>query len=221
MLKFQISLILILIGCMAIMSCSRTHDALEDVMMDPEPEMMDDYKSWEHAMLAGAVMDFGGEAHDLGARIIYFNEAAATANKDGTDYPVGSVIVKESMDTANTFISQISTMTKIDSADNDGWEYGVSGPPAATAEELMMTNQLTAEMGMQACHFCHAKAPDGKSVFVSLKMDEEMMEGMGEGTEGMGEGTEDNGDGNGGTNGDGNGGTNGNGNGGNEDHGSA
>ncbi len=186
MLKFQITLIAILICCMAFMSCDRSIKALEDVMMDPPPETMDDYKSWEHTMLDGAMMEFMGEAHDLGSRTIYFNEAAATANKNGTDYPVGSMIVKESMDTANTFISQISTMTKVDSADNDGWEYGVTGPPAASAVDITMKTILTAEMGAQNCHFCHVKAPNGKSVFVSL------MEGMtGEGTEGMtGEGTE-------------------------------
>ncbi len=209
MLKFQITLIAILICCMAFISCSRTQDTLEKVMIDPPSEMADDYKSWEHTMLDGAIMDFGGEAHDLGARVIYFNEAAAMANKGGTDYPVGSMIVKESMDTANTFVSQISTMTKIDSEDNDGWEYGVTGPPAASEEALMMTTQLPADAGAQNCHFCHVKAPDGKSVFVSLIMKDDGTEGMeGEGTEGM------NGNGNG-ANGNGDNGNGDNGNGGN------
>ena len=189
MLKYQITLILVLIGCIAFVACERAQEALMPVMPDPEPEMMVDYSSWEHTMLDGAVMEFGGEAHDLGARIVYFNEAAAMANKDGTDYPVGSMIVKEAMDTTNTFISQISTMTKIDSEDNDGWEYGATGPASATAVDKTMLNTFTTEMGAQFCHFCHAKAPDGNSVFVSLKMDEGETEGMGEGeTEGMGEG---------------------------------
>lgn len=193
MLKFQITLIAILICCMAFISCSRTQEALDDVMIDPEPEMMLDYTMWENTMLDGALMDFGGEAHDLGARTIYFNEAAAMANKEGTDYPVGSMIVKESMDTANTFVSQISTMTKIDSEDNDGWEYGVTGPPAASAEALMMTTQLPADAGAQNCHFCHVKAPDGKSVFVSLIMqDDGTGDGAGDGTgDGAGDGTGD------------------------------
>lgn len=175
MLKYQITLILILIGCIAFVACERTQDALMPVMPDPdpEPEMMVDYTSWEHStMLDGAVMEFGGEAHDAGARIVYFNEAAAMANMEGTDYPVGSMIVKESMNSDNTFISQISTMTKIDSEDNDGWEYGVTGPASETAVDKTMLNTLTAEMGDQLCHFCHAKAPAGKSVFVSLKMEE-------------------------------------------------
>ena len=39
MLKFPITLIAILICCMAFMSCNQTQDLLEKAMMIPEPEM--------------------------------------------------------------------------------------------------------------------------------------------------------------------------------------
>ncbi len=171
MLKFQITLIAILICSMAFVACERTQDVLEDVMMDPEPEMMemDAYKSWENRMLDGPWLDFKGDAHDLGARTIYFNEAAAMANKAGTAYPAGSMIVKASMDTTNTFVSQISTMTKTDGTDNGGWVYGVTGMPVATAEELTEPNELTAEMAAGACVGCHANASND-FVFVPLSM---------------------------------------------------
>ena len=219
MLKFQIILIFILIGCMAFMSCDTTQDALEDVMMDPPPEMMvmipesAEYMSWMNKVeLQGALMEFGGEAHDLGARTVYFNESAATANMEGTEYPSGAWIVKVSKDTTDTFDSQVSMMMKTDSTDNDGWVYVVSGPPAATAEELMMPHKLTAEMGAQNCHSCHAKAPKGKSVFVSL-MSSGPDDGAGNG-DGTGNGANgDTGNGNGDTNGDANGDTNGDANG--------
>lgn len=180
MLKFQITLIAILIGCMAFVACERTQDVLEDVMMDPEPETMetDVYKSWENRMLDGPWLDFKGDAHDLGARTIYLNEAAAMANKAGMAYPVGSMIVKVSMDTTNTFVSQFSTMTKTDSADNGGWEYGVTGPPSATAVDMMMINTLTSEMAAGACVGCHANASND-FVFVPLSMmtDDDMEDG--------------------------------------------
>ena len=120
MLKFQIALIAVLIGCIGFVACERTQDLLEPVMMDPEiTEMagMDAHKSWEHKMIEGPWLDFKGDvAHDLGSRTIYFNEAAAMANKAGTAYPVGAMIIKESMDATNTFVSQVSTMMKIDAA---------------------------------------------------------------------------------------------------------
>ena len=173
MLKFQVALIVVLIGCIAFVACDRTKQVLDSGMMDTGMTDLDDmmgaYKSWpDQKMLGGPWLDFKGDAHDLGARTIYFNEVGAMANKAGTEYPVGTMIVKESMDTTNTFVSQISTMTKTDGTDNDGWVYGVSGHPVAAAEDLMMPNQLTAEMGA-GCHGCHANASND-FVFVPLSM---------------------------------------------------
>lgn len=182
MLKYRIALLIVLIGCVAIVACSRTQDMLMEVMDDPMDmdDMMDmmasgAYKSWtDHKTLDGPLVDFKGEAHDLGSRTIYFNEAAAMANRDGTDYPVGSMIVKESMDMTNSFLSQISTMMKTDAAENDGWVYSVTGPPAAAAVDSMGLNQLSAEMAAGACHMCHTVAADSNFVFVQLSM----MDGM-------------------------------------------
>ena len=209
MLKFQIALIAVLIGCIGFVACERTQDLLEPVMMDPEiTEMagMDAHKSWEHKMLEGPWENFKGDvAHDLGSRTIYFNEAAAIANKAGTEYPIGAMIVKESMDTTNTFVSQVSTMMKIDAADNDGWEYGVSGMPVSAAGDLTMPNQLTAEMAA-GCHGCHANATNDFD-FGAVPLS--MTDGAGD-TNGDGAG-DTNGDGAGDTNGDGAGDTNGDG----------
>ena len=162
MLKLQVVLIAVLIGCIGFVACDRVQTALEPVMPDT-----DDYKSWEHTMLDGPLLEFKGEAHDLGARTIYFNDDGAMANKTGaTTYPVGTMIVKESMDPTNTFVSQVSTMMKTDAADNDGWVYSVSGMPVSAAGDLAIPNQLTAEMGA-GCHGCHANASND-FVFVSL-----------------------------------------------------
>ena len=134
---------------------------------------MDAHKSWEHKMLDGPWLDFKGDvAHDLGSRTIYFNEAAAMANKAGTAYPVGAMIIKESMDATNTFVSQVSTMMKTDGMMNNGWVYGVSGMPVSAAGDLTMPNQLTAEMGA-GCHGCHANATND-FVFVPLSMTDGM-----------------------------------------------
>ena len=191
MLKFQIALIAVLIGCIGFVACERTQDLLEPVMMDPEiTEMagMDAHKSWEHKMIEGPWLDFKGDAaHDLGSRTIYSNEAAAMANKAGTAYPVGAMIIKESMDATNTFVSQVSTMMKTDAADNDGWVYGVSGMPVSAAGDLTMPNQLTAEMA-GACHVCHANATND-FVFVPLSMTGDGMTGDGM----TGDGTTDDG----------------------------
>ncbi|MYF54619.1 hypothetical protein F4225_02350, partial [Candidatus Poribacteria bacterium] len=176
--------LIVLSGCAAIGACSRTQATLMQVMDDPDP---DAYRSWtDMKTLDGPLVEFKGEAHDLGSRTIYFNEAAAMANNAGTDYPVGSMIVKESMDMTNSYLSQISTMTKTESAENGGWAYGVTGPPAETAEaavDPMGINNLSAEMAAGACVGCHTFAADTDFVFVKLAME---MEGMTEdGMEGM------------------------------------
>jgi hypothetical protein len=177
MLKFQVVLIAVLIGCIAFVACERTKEVLDPGMMDAgmmDAGMMDAYKSWpDQKMLDGPWLDFKGDAHDLGSRTIYLNEAAAMANKTSAEeYPIGSMIVKVSMDTTNTFVSQISTMTKTDGTDNSGWVYGVTGPPSATAVDMMMRNTLTSEMAAGACVDCHANASND-FVFVPLIEEDE------------------------------------------------
>ena len=192
MLKFQISLIAILICCMAFMSCDRSQDALEVVMVKPPAEHL----SWMSVTLP---VPMGTTAHDAGSRTIYFNEAAAMTNMAEGDkmYPVGSMIVKEAMNADNTEITQIVSMTKSDDPeymDYGGWIYGVGGNNLAVADSV-------------GCDGCHAKAGEGNDyVFVSLKMD-----ANGD-TNGDANG-DTNGDANGDTNGDANGDTNGDANG--------
>ena len=93
---------------------------------------------------------------------------------EGTTYPEGTMIYKDSMDPTNTFVAQISMMTKTNDpmyADLGGWKYAVTGHPVSTAEELGELNQLSVE-NAAGCHGCHAKA-DNDSVFVSLTSSED------------------------------------------------
>ena len=183
MLKFQITLIAILICCMAFMSCNRTQGMLADVMMEPEPEMdvmipaAEVYRTWMSVPLSAPMMTVEeaaaamnaagtGAAHGTGARTVYFNEAAAMANmaEGAKMYPAGSIIVKEVMDDANTMVVHVASMIKTDDPmymDHGGWIYGIGGNNRAIEDSM-------------GCDSCHDKAGEGNDyVFVSLKMDEE------------------------------------------------
>ena len=178
MLKFQITLIAVLIGCVAFVACDRAQQVLEPVMPDPAMDtedmtgMMDmmAHKSWASVDLpaptmtieeAAAAMNAAGtgQAHGTGIRTVYFNEAAAMANMAEGDkmYPVGSMIVKEVMNDDNTEVVHVATMMKTDDmmyADRGGWIYGVGGNALAIADSV-------------GCDSCHAKAGAGNDyVFV-------------------------------------------------------
>lgn len=190
MLRYQVLLITVLIFSVAFMACDRMQSELEDVMMDPAPEMMDPDEmmemvmemaaqhSWASVDLpaptmtieeAAAAMNAAGtgQAHGPGVRTVYFNDAAAMANMAEGDkmYPVGSMIIKEAMNADNTEIEMVVSMTKTDDpmyADRGGWIYGVGG------------NNLPLE-GSVGCDTCHAKAGEGNDyVFVSLMKDDGM-----------------------------------------------
>lgn len=188
MLKFQIALAIILVGCMAFLSCTRELPDLEmaepvvDMPMEMPPEMppempmemIPEYKSWASVMLPAPMLTVDeakaamkpeetGQAHGPGPRTVYFNELGAMANATGGPYPAGTMIVKEIMDATDTsVITGVVTMTKTDDQMYDaynGWIYG-------TPEPLEMA---------QGCHDCHAKASEiirkpTDSVFVSLPM---------------------------------------------------
>ena len=172
MLKFQITLVAILIGCMAFVACDRVIKELEPVMPEPEPEMdMAAYTSWMSVDLpapemtveeAAAAMNPAGtgQAHGTGIRTVYFNEAAAMVNMAGTAYPAGAMIVKEVMNADNTAVVHVATMMKTDDpmyAAHNGWIYG-------TPQALTMENST-------GCHGCHVKSGEGNdSVFVPLSM---------------------------------------------------
>ena len=142
MLKLQITLIAILVACVAFVSCERAQQMLEpagddmkatddtttgaDMMMDMM-KMIDSsmYMSWAHKKLdaptmtvaeAAAAMNAGGTgaAHGMGTRTVYFNDAGAMANMAGTAYPAGTMIIKKVMDPTETFVMQVVTMMKTD-----------------------------------------------------------------------------------------------------------
>ena len=134
MLRFQIALAIILVGCVALLSCGREQAMLpdtvvddmmgsDDTSMDTMTEMMTEmmeeaaHKSWDHVMLdapmmtveeAAAAMNPGGTgaAHGMGSRTVYINEVGTMANRAGTAYPAGTAIVKEVMDPTETFVMQ-------------------------------------------------------------------------------------------------------------------
>ena len=201
MLRFQIALAIIFVGCMAFVSCGRGQPALVEPVVDDMStdmsmemtEMMAAHKSWASVMLpapmmtveeAAAAMNPGGTgaAHGMGTRTVYFNEAAALANRAGTAYPVGTVIVKEIMDDANTFVAKVAKMEKTDDpmyTPHGGWMY-VKYARASEMDEYMMVGggSLEASTG---CHGCHAKASETimkptDSVFVTLPMDDTTMD---------------------------------------------
>lgn len=118
MLKYRIILLIVLIGCVAIVACDRTQSTLKKVMDDPQEQatgmhMIMDLKAdptteivdlpaptptmtveeTKAAMNAAGI----GQTHGTGVWTVYFNAAAAMENKSDTDkmYPVGSFILKE------------------------------------------------------------------------------------------------------------------------------
>ena len=199
MLKLQITLIAILIACVAFVSCDRAQDMLAPVtedmtatddtttdadMMTDMMEMMDSsmYMSWASVVLdaptmtvaeAAAAMNPGGTgaAHGMGSRTVYFNDAGAMANMAGTAYPAGTMIIKKVMDPTETFVMQVVTMMKTDDPMYTAYNgWGYGATQRASeTEELMMPQTVPMEVAAQ-CHGCHAKATND-SVFVSLPMD--------------------------------------------------
>ena len=190
MLKFRITLILILIGCVAFVSCDRTQKILEpavDDMMaaDDMMDMMDPtmYMSWASVALPAPPAEVtnpgeSGGAHGMGTRTVYISDIGAMANMEGTAYPAGTTIVKEIMDDANTFVQKKALMMKTDDpmyADHGGWMYVKYARPSADGEYGMVGGgSVEKSMG---CHGCHAKA-DNDSVFVSLPMEGMMDDGI-------------------------------------------
>ena len=181
-------------------------DMSMDMMMDMM-KMIDStmYMSWMHVALPAPTMTVAeaaaagnaagtGAAHNPGsdiftARTVYINDAGAMANKAGTVYPAGTIIVKEIMDATETFVDKVAVMMKSDDpmyAGHNGWAYKKYARPSADGE-YMQVRGSNLEDGGNGCHGCHAKA-DNDSVFVSLSMDEmpempetpEMPEGTGE-----------------------------------------
>ena len=159
MLKIQMALIALLIGCLALTSCDLIQGLVtpemppEEMMpeeMPPEEmmpeEMMAAYTSWLSATLPGP-LGSGAAAHPGSARIIYINDIGAMALQDGmTTFPAGTMVVKEIMSvpdaSGETSVEKVERMEKSDDpmhADTSGWLY----------------NGMGSQTG---CHGCHAKA---------------------------------------------------------------
>ena len=158
MLKIQMALIALLVGCLAFTSCDLVQELVtpempEEMMpeeMMPEEmmpeEMMATYTSWLSGTLPGPVGS-GAAAHGAGARIIYINDIGAMALQGGmTTFPAGTMVVKEIMSvpdaSGETSVEKVERMEKSDDpmhADTSGWLYNGMGSQAS-------------------CHGCHAKA---------------------------------------------------------------
>ena len=153
MLKIQMALIALLVGCLAFTSCDLVQELVTPEMpeeMMPEEimpeEMMATYTSWLSGTLPGPVGS-GAAAHGAGARIIYINDIGAMALQGGmTTFPAGTMVVKEIMSvpdaSGESSVVEVARMEKSDEpmyADTDGWLYNGMGSQAG-------------------CHGCHAKA---------------------------------------------------------------
>jgi len=180
-------------------------DMSTDMMMDMmmlDPTM---YMSWAHVALpAPAPMAEATSPIETGAahnpahvatgvttsRTFYINDIGAMANKAGTMYPAGTVIVKEIMDDTETFVDKVAVMMKSDDAmyaGHNGWVYAKYARSSADDEYMQVRGSNLEDAG-NGCHGCHAKA-DNDSVFVSLStdtmmddvddmMDDDMMDDM-------------------------------------------
>ena len=191
MLKTQIALIAILIACVTFVSCDRTQQMLKPVaddMMatDAMMEMMDStmYMSWASVALPAPPTEVtnpaeSGGVHGMGTRTVYINDIGAMANKEGTMYPAGTMIVKAIMDDTNTFVAKKALMMKTDDpmyANHNGWIYEKYARSSEDAEYMQVKGSNLEDAG-NGCHGCHAKAgTEGASghdsVFVSLSMDD-------------------------------------------------
>ncbi len=184
MLKFQITLIVILISCVAFISCERSQKMLEPALPDAEMpaetmDMMVDmtmYHSWLKINLPtpGPQADATspaetGEVHGKGSRAVYINDTGVMALRGDslTTFPAGTEIVKEIMDDTNMFVQTVAKMTKTDDpmyVEHNGWMYVQYARPSADGKDALAGGGSLA--GSAGCHGCHAKA-DTDSVFVA------------------------------------------------------
>ena len=163
-------------------------DTSDDAMMGMMKDMLDStmYMSWANVALPAPPAEVtnpgdSGGAHGMGTRTVYINDIGAMANKDGTMYPAGTVIVKTIMDDANTFVAKKAVMMKSDDptyAGHNGWIYSKFARSSEDAEYMQVKGSNLADAA-NGCHGCHAKAgTEGDSghdsVFVLLSIDDGM-----------------------------------------------
>ena len=185
MLKFQMGLIALLIGCVALISCDQLvvetlipappEEDMPGEMMPTADMIPTDYASWLSVTYPEPVGT--GGVHGEGARTVYINEIGAIASQDDsvTTFPAGTTIVKEIMDDANTFVQKIATMMKTDDpmfADHNGWTYKKYARADENADYMQVKGDGLPDAA-EGCHACHAAAPVD-SVFVDFSMDDAM-----------------------------------------------
>ena len=182
MLRYQVGLIALLIACVTFISC----DIIQEILTPPMPEedMMptDDmlaglpmyismYTSWVPKVSYPGPTGTGG-VHGEGARTVYINDVGAMAleDEDMTAYPTGTIIVKEIMDDANTFVQKVATMMKTDDSRHNGWTYKKYGRPDENADYMQVKGDGLPDAA-EGCHACHTAATTD-SVFVDFSMDD-------------------------------------------------
>ena len=187
MLKYQMALIALLIGCVALISCDQLVEILTPA--PPEEDMPDDGVMPTDDMMTGLPMYISmyttwatnvtypepvgtGDVHGEGARTVYINDVGAMALEDEnlTAYPAGTIIVKEIMDDANTFIQKVATMKKTDDSRHNGWTYKKYARPDEATDYMQVRGDGLPDAA-EGCHACHAAAPMD-SVFVDFSMDD-------------------------------------------------
>ena len=185
MLKYQMGLIALLIACVAFISCDQLVEILTPA--PPEVDMPDDmmdtmmglpmyismYTSWLPKVTYPGATETG-KAHGEGARTVYINDVGAMAleDEDLTAYPAGTIIVKEIMDDANTFIQKVATMKKTDDSRHNGWTYKKYARPDENSDYMQVKGDGLPDAA-EGCHACHTGAPMD-SVFVDFSMDDTM-----------------------------------------------
>ena len=183
MLKVQMGLIALLIGCVVFISCGDLIDLLTlpaedmpddgmmptDAMMAGLPMYISMYTSWlgKELPAPGPLADAAspaetGEVHGAGTRTVYINDVGAMALEDEslTAYPAGTIIVKAIMDDANMFVQKVATMMKTDDAmyaGHNGWTYKKYARPDANADYMQVRGDGLPDAAV-GCHNCHAKA---------------------------------------------------------------
>ena len=170
MLKYQMALIAILIGCVALISCDQLVVVETLIPAPPEEDMPDDvivglpmyismYASWATNVTYPEPVGTGG-VHGEGARTVYINDVGAMALEDEnlTAYPAGTIIVKEIMDDANTFIQKVATMKKTDDSRHNGWTYKKYARADENTDYMQVGGDGLPDAA-EGCHACHAAAP--------------------------------------------------------------
>ncbi len=183
MLKVQMGLIALLIGCVTLISCDQlvvetlipapSEDDMPDDMMVGLPMYISMYTSWATNVTYPEPVGTGG-VHGEGARTVYINDVGAMALEDEnlTAYPAGTIIVKEIMDDANTFVQKVATMKKTDDSRHNGWTYKKYARVDENTDYMQVGGDGLPDAA-EGCHACHAAAPVD-SVFVNFSMDDTM-----------------------------------------------